>query len=120
MLFYMLHSSLVCTRLLASNLVRLTIEAVSPQIQLSAAAYFVQTAVSCYERYFATFQAAKGEEDSGKECSNLIVLLSELYNFQVISSVLVFDIIRGLLVAGLSEFIVELLLKIARSNVGIL
>ncbi|KAG6900793.1 hypothetical protein C0993_000112 [Termitomyces sp. T159_Od127] len=80
------------------------------------AAYFVQNAVSCYERCFATFQAAQGEEGGGKECSNLIVLLSELYNFQVISSVLVFDVIRGLLDAGLSEFIVELLLKITRNS----
>ncbi|KAG6896315.1 hypothetical protein C0992_009105 [Termitomyces sp. T32_za158] len=86
-------------------------------IGVEFAAYFVQNAVSSYERYFATFQAAKGDEEGGgKECSNLIVLLSELYNFQVISSVLVFDVIRGLLDAGLSEFIVELLLKIARNS----
>jgi nucleolar MIF4G domain-containing protein 1 len=54
----------------------------------------------------------------GKECSNLIVLLSELYNFQVISSVLVFDIIRNLLDQKLTEFSVELLLKIVRSEQG--
>lgn len=54
-------------------------------------------------------------EGKGKECSNLIVLLSELYNFQVISSILVFDIIRGLLAGDLTEFGVELLLKIVRS-----
>lgn len=55
------------------------------------------------------------KETQGKECSNLIVLLSELYNFQVISCVLVFDIIRGLLDHNISEFNVELLLKIVRS-----
>ncbi|KAG6853988.1 hypothetical protein C0991_011851 [Blastosporella zonata] len=86
-------------------------------VGIEFAAYFVQNVVSSYECHFATSQAAATEEeDGGKECSNLIVLLSELYNFQVISSVLVFDIIRGLLETGLSEFGVELLLKIVRNS----
>lgn len=55
------------------------------------------------------------EAHDGKECSNLLILISELYNFQVISSLLVFDIIRGLLEQDLTEFKVELLLKIMRS-----
>jgi nucleolar MIF4G domain-containing protein 1 len=54
--------------------------------------------------------------DLGKECSNLVVLFSELYNFQVISCILVYDIIRGLLDGDLSEFKVELLLKLLRSK----
>jgi hypothetical protein len=54
-------------------------------------------------------------ETWGKECSNLMVLISELYNFQVISCLLVFDIIRGLLENKLTEFSVELLLKVVRS-----
>ncbi|KAF8071844.1 hypothetical protein FPV67DRAFT_1482904 [Lyophyllum atratum] len=97
-------------------------------VGVELAAYFVQNVVSSYERHFSTSQSAsQGPEtrsDSqgldldagGKECSNLIVLLSELYNFQVISSLLVFDIIRGLLDSGLSEFSVELLLKILRNS----
>ena len=52
----------------------------------------------------------------GKECSNLVVLLSELYNFQVISCVLMYDVIRALLDGDLTEFKVELLLKVARST----
>jgi nucleolar MIF4G domain-containing protein 1 len=55
-------------------------------------------------------------EQDGKECSNLLVLLSELYNFQVISSILVFDLIHALLDGDLTEFKVELLLKLARSE----
>ena len=47
-------------------------------------------------------------ETRGKECSNLVVLLSELYNFQVVSCLLVYDIIRGLLDSELTEFKVEL------------
>ncbi|KAG5646977.1 hypothetical protein DXG03_001700 [Asterophora parasitica] len=88
------------------------------------AATFVQNVVSSYEKHLSTAQAVPAidsQEDAdaaagGKECSNLIVLLSELYNFQVISSPLVFDIIRGLLDSGLSEFCVELLLKILRNS----
>jgi nucleolar MIF4G domain-containing protein 1 len=57
------------------------------------------------------------EDNDGKECSNLIVLISELYNFQVISSALVFDIVRGLLEKQeMKEFNLELLLKITRSK----
>jgi len=55
-------------------------------------------------------------EQDGKECSNLLVMISELYNFQVISCVLVFDVIRRLLEGDLTEFKVELLLKIMRSK----
>jgi nucleolar MIF4G domain-containing protein 1 len=54
-------------------------------------------------------------ETIGKECSNLIVLLSELYNFQVISCLLVFDVIREILDEQLTEFDLELLLKVVRS-----
>ena len=88
----------------------------------SSAAYFVQNVVSSYERYHAALQeqstdgSPQGDtETRGKECSNLVVLISELYNFQVISCLLVFDIIRGLLDKKLSELSVELLLKVVRS-----
>jgi nucleolar MIF4G domain-containing protein 1 len=105
----------------------------SAEVSLNAknpAAFFVQRVVSAYEQHYTDLtDAAKNPEQaavpdnpqtdastSGKECSNLIVLLSELYNFQVISCVLVFDIIRGLLDTDLSEFSVELLLKVVRST----
>jgi nucleolar MIF4G domain-containing protein 1 len=97
------------------------------------AAFFVQRVVSAYEQHYADLKdvgqnpgpavpenTQTEASTSGKECSNLIVLLSELYNFQVISCVLVFDIIRGLLDTDLSEFSVELLLKIVRSMYFIL
>ena len=67
----------------------------------------------------ASSHVVEGWND-GKECSNLLVLVSELYNFQVISSVLVFDIIRALLKGDLTEFQVELLLKLLRSKLYIL
>lgn len=91
------------------------------------AAYFVQNVVLSYKTHRNVLSEAsqlsdtagqpEGDVDApGKECSNLIVLLSELYNFQVISSVLVFDIIRDLLDEKLAEFNVELLLKVVRSK----
>lgn len=86
--------------------------------------------MATYERHFAdlkndlhttiaqpdTEQSHVAGDTLGKECSNLIILLSELYNFQVISCVLVYDVIRGLLDGELTEFQVELLLKITRST----
>ncbi|KAH9002936.1 hypothetical protein EDB86DRAFT_2894059 [Lactarius hatsudake] len=85
------------------------------------AASFVQSVVSSYEHHYSVLASATAgdalSEPSGKECSNLIVLLSELYNFQVISCVLVYDIIRNLLSAvELTEYVVELLLKLLRNS----
>ncbi|KAJ7227305.1 hypothetical protein GGX14DRAFT_629361, partial [Mycena pura] len=87
------------------------------------AAHFVQSVVSAYEQHFASLGEVQpapdtqtGASTSGKECSNLAVLLSELYNFQVISCILVYDIIRGLLNTDLTELHVELLLKIVRNS----
>ncbi|KAJ3793002.1 hypothetical protein GGU11DRAFT_818847 [Lentinula aff. detonsa] len=84
------------------------------------AAYFLQQVVLIYEQHFTTLssrhEAGESVEDQGKEASNLVVLLSELYNFEVISCVLIFDIIRLLLTHDIQEFQVELLLKIIRSS----
>ena len=85
------------------------------------AAFFVQNVVSSYEHHYSVLSSATAaahdatSDPPGKECSNLIILLSELYNFQVISCVLVYDIIRNFLSTELTEFVVELLLKLLRS-----
>ncbi|KZT00798.1 ARM repeat-containing protein [Laetiporus sulphureus 93-53] len=108
------------------------VSALHKLIGIEFAASFVQNVVAAYERHFADVQTgrvsaaaingATGEpqqeddETIGKECSNLIILLSELYNFQVISCVLVCDVIRGLLDGDLTEFKVELLLKVTRNS----
>lgn len=52
---------------------------------------------------------------AGKECTNLISFLSELYNFGVVGCVLIFDFIRMFL-SELTELHTELLLKIVRSK----
>ncbi|KUJ10613.1 uncharacterized protein LY89DRAFT_626051 [Mollisia scopiformis] len=53
--------------------------------------------------------------ETSKETSNLIMLLSEMYNFQVVGSNLMFDYIR-LFLSKLSELNAELLLKIIRTS----
>ncbi|KIK94383.1 hypothetical protein PAXRUDRAFT_828062 [Paxillus rubicundulus Ve08.2h10] len=90
-------------------------------IGIEFAAFIVQNIVFSYERHLRNYEsdvphASDKPEDRGKECSNLIVLLSELYNFQVISCILLYDIVRDLLSKELSEFRVELLLKILRNS----
>ena len=87
-----------------------------------SAAHFIQETITTYGKHYAelsdspTDEVAPEGKERGKECSNLIVLISELYNFQVISCVLLFDVVRSLLEGRLTEMDVELLLKILRSE----
>ncbi|KIP05858.1 hypothetical protein PHLGIDRAFT_107708 [Phlebiopsis gigantea 11061_1 CR5-6] len=96
-------------------------------IGVEFAAHFVQSVVASYEHHLSTAESAPApsstpenststanDGDRGKEASNLLVLLSEMFNFGVISHVLVYDLIRMLLKGELTELRVELLLKIAR------
>ncbi|KAI0749305.1 armadillo-type protein [Daedaleopsis nitida] len=102
------------------------VSALHKLVGIEFAAFFVQHVVTSYDSHFAALSddvlvqsAADGaatDEPIGKECSNLVVLLSELYNFQVISCVLMYDVIRALLDGDLTEFKVELLLKVARNS----
>ncbi|KAF5391624.1 hypothetical protein D9757_002400 [Collybiopsis confluens] len=92
------------------------------------AAYFLQNVVLVYEKYLSDLlstdkidsshevESRPNSAERGKEASNLAVLLSELYNFQVISCILIYDVIRALLVHDIKEFQVELLLKILRNS----
>jgi nucleolar MIF4G domain-containing protein 1 len=66
------------------------------------------------EEFNQNYQACTIEEGTGKKLTNLMSLLSELYNFQVIGSKLIYDYIR-LCLGDLSETNIELLLKIIRS-----
>ena len=58
---------------------------------------------------------AAASSESSKETSNIIMLLSEMYNFQVVGSNLIFDYIK-LFLGQLSELNTELLLKIIRTS----
>lgn len=78
----------------------------------------MQSTVEKFNQYHEEIklqEATNGEsEDIGKECSNLISLISELYNFNVIACNLIYDLIRMFL-GSLNEQNVELLLKLLRS-----
>jgi hypothetical protein len=115
------RSSQAFIRSLALNLVRGRAGIIVYLLIQRVAAYFIQNAVSEYERHRQALLSnipahpqsqVQAQEPKGKECSNLMILLSELYNFQVISSVLVFDLVHQLLQDDLTEFDVELLLKL--------
>ncbi|KAA8906674.1 hypothetical protein FN846DRAFT_890121 [Sphaerosporella brunnea] len=69
------------------------------------------------EEFLSQHTKANGIADpatAGKECTNLMSFLSELYNFQVVGCVLIFDFIRMFL-SELTELHTELLLKIVRN-----
>lgn len=71
-------------------------------------AYFVQTLIEKYEKL-------KVEPSKMKETINIISLLSSVYAFQLVSSKLLYDIIKAL-IDDLSESTAELLLKIIRNS----
>ncbi|KAJ2275324.1 suppressor of glycerol defect [Coemansia sp. RSA 451] len=93
-------------------------------VGLEPVAHLVQKLMEEFEQRFTQsmteFKAAQGAEASegdamttGKECQNLCVFVAELYNFQVISCQLVYDVIR-LCIKDINEFTAELLLKLIR------
>ena len=71
------------------------------------------------EEFVHHYQFEAGGESKGKRLINLMSLLSELYNFQVIGSNLIYDFVRFFL-EDLTETNAELLLKIMRSKLGTL
>lgn len=71
-------------------------------------AYFVQTLIEKYEKL-------KIDPSKMKETINIISLLSSVYAFQLVSSRLLYDIIK-VLIDELSESNAELLLKIIRTS----
>ncbi|KAG0191281.1 suppressor of glycerol defect [Apophysomyces sp. BC1034] len=92
-------------------------------IGIEFAAHFVQTLVESFEKNYDECRKSiatgvdQGEEGpaGAKESKNLLTLTLELYNFQVISCVLVYDLVR-MLIGDLDEQSVELLLKIVKTS----
>lgn len=70
-------------------------------------AFFVQTLVEKFETYH--------KEAKGKETSNIVSLLSSVYTFQLVSSKLLYDIIK-VLIGDLNEQNAELLLRLVRTS----
>lgn len=71
-------------------------------------AYFIQTLIEKFEHF-------RVDSLKSKEALNLISLLSAIYAFQLVSSKLLYDIIRSL-IENLSESNSEILLKIVRNS----
>ena len=72
-------------------------------------AHIVQKIVEDFDALYTS------TEDNGKKLANLTCVLAELYNFQVLSSGLIYDFVRMFL-NDFSENNTELLLKIVRSR----
>uniref|UniRef100_A0A671VVM2 Nucleolar MIF4G domain-containing protein 1 n=1 Tax=Sparus aurata TaxID=8175 RepID=A0A671VVM2_SPAAU len=78
-------------------------------VGLEVGAHFLETVVR-------QFDAVYKNPTEGKECDNLVAIVGHLYNFQVVHSVLIFDILK-LLIGAFTEKDVELVLFMLR-NVG--
>lgn len=78
-------------------------------IGLEVGAQFLETVVRKFDEIYKS-------PSEGKECDNLIAIIAHLYNFQVVHSLLIFDILK-LLVDAFTEKDIELVLFVLR-NVG--
>ncbi|XP_029002593.1 nucleolar MIF4G domain-containing protein 1 [Betta splendens] len=78
-------------------------------IGLEVGAHFLETVVRNFDKLYKN-------QNEGKECDNLLAIIAHLYNFQVVHSVLIFDILK-LLVKAFTERDIELVLFVLR-NVG--
>ncbi|KAM6970813.1 nucleolar MIF4G domain-containing protein 1 [Tautogolabrus adspersus] len=99
--------SLMADRLLMEHVLLVSI--LHHTVGLEVGAHFLETVVRKFD------EAYKNPAES-KECDNLVAIVGHLYNFQVVHSVLIFDILK-LLVGAFTEKDVELVLFVLR-NVG--
>ncbi|CAG8476315.1 7992_t:CDS:10 [Paraglomus brasilianum] len=86
-------------------------------IGIDFCAHVVQELVSDFTRYYDNSSSAMPDDNSTstKEPINLVTLTVELYNFQVVSCVLMYDLIRSFC-KEMNELNVELLLKVLRNS----
>ncbi|KAH0627591.1 hypothetical protein JD844_003506 [Phrynosoma platyrhinos] len=78
-------------------------------VGVEVGAHFLETVVRKFDEVYKS-------EVEGKECENLITLIAHLYNFYVVHSLLIFDILKKL-VSTFSEKDIELILLLLK-NVG--
>ena len=74
-------------------------------------AYFVQELVGLFDR--SIYTCRKSQDEESKSCTNLAVLLAHLFNYRVISTDLIFDIMNEC-AKSLKEVDVEIILKFVR------
>ena len=75
-------------------------------------AHFLQTVIDKFFEFYNKSQEGLEESEEavvGKQCSNLVIILSHLYNFQVISSKIIQDLLK-IFLKNFSELDVELTL----------
>ncbi|XP_053215362.1 nucleolar MIF4G domain-containing protein 1 [Podarcis raffonei] len=78
-------------------------------VGIEVGAHFLETVVRKFDEVYKS-------EAEGKECENLLILIAHLYNFYVVHSLLIFDILKKL-VSTFSEKDIELILLLLK-NVG--
>ncbi|XP_026884060.2 nucleolar MIF4G domain-containing protein 1 [Electrophorus electricus] len=98
--------SLMPDRLLMEHMLLLSV--IHHTVGLEVGAHFLETVV---RRFDDTHHQGT---DAGKECDNLVCMIAHLYNFQVVHSVLVFDLLRCLL-ASFSTRDLELVLLLLKT-----
>ncbi|CAZ83881.1 unnamed protein product [Tuber melanosporum] len=77
-------------------------------------AHIVQAVIEDFDGYYRKVNRIDDPASAGKKCTNLISFISELYNFQVVGAVLIFDLLR-IFLEEITELNTELLLKVARN-----
>ncbi|XP_044281032.1 nucleolar MIF4G domain-containing protein 1 isoform X1 [Varanus komodoensis] len=105
-------SACVAASVMPSKLVMehvLLVSILHRRVGIEVGAHFLETVVRKFDEVYKT-------EAEGKECENLLTLIAHLYNFYVVHSLLIFDILRRL-VSSFSEKDIELILLLLK-NVG--
>ncbi|KAG8138768.1 hypothetical protein E2320_001564, partial [Naja naja] len=99
--------SAVPSRLLLEHV--LLVGVLHQTVGIEVGAHFLETVVRKFDDVYKS-------EAEGKECENLLILIANLYNFNVVHSVLIFDILKEL-VSTFSGKDIELILVLLK-NVG--
>lgn len=76
-------------------------------VGLEVGAQFLETVVRKFDELYQ-------QPQEGKECDNLVAMVAHLYNFQVVHSLLIFDLLKKL-VATFSEKDIELVLFLLKT-----
>ncbi|RPA98078.1 hypothetical protein L873DRAFT_1770313 [Choiromyces venosus 120613-1] len=77
-------------------------------------AHIVQAVIEDFDGYYVQVNGIDDPASAGKKCTNLMSFIAELYNFQVVGAVLIFDLLR-IFLGEITELNTELLLKVARN-----
>ncbi|XP_019363701.1 PREDICTED: nucleolar MIF4G domain-containing protein 1 [Gavialis gangeticus] len=78
-------------------------------VGIEVGAHFLEAVVKKFDELYTS-------ETEGKECENLFILIAHLYNFHVVHSLLIFDLLKKL-VSTFTEKDIELILLLLK-NVG--